>query len=57
MEFKKAIIIFLIFLSDAVLSNSVGTSRSYVERRRKIAGNKKISQTKKNIIKVIKKLH
>lgn len=57
MEFKKSIIIFLIFLSDAVLSNSVGTSRSYVERRRKIAGNKKISQTKKNIIKVIKKLH
>lgn len=47
MEFKKAIIIFLIFLSDAVLSNSVGTSRSYVERRRKIAGKIKISQTNK----------
>ncbi|KAL7052591.1 hypothetical protein ACKWTF_004927 [Chironomus riparius] len=38
MEFQKAIIIFLALLSNSVLSNSVGNSQSYVERRRKIAG-------------------
>lgn len=51
MEFKKAIIVFLAFLSDRVLSNSVGISQSYVERSRKIAGNIKISVDKKDLLK------
>jgi len=51
MEFKKAIIVFLAFLSDGVLSNSVGISQSYVERSRKIAGNIKKFIDKKALLK------
>lgn len=51
MEFIKAIIIFLSFLSNGVLSNSVGISQLYVERSRKIAGNVKKSLDKKASLK------